>query len=464
MNASAPIFQAFNYSQFESQDLIAKAQETWGNFKIFVSQTFDGLIETGRALQNFYNECLNTGTNRKKVFYQWLESFGASRYIARTAMDLYNWFKDLDPRIQQLIRENVKSWKVSALRELRHLTTELLKEVVTSGKKTAAQVKQLIASDSKKTAKNTSGTTLYQDTDLNGMDESNCDVELVPGVRVVVKSKDWWNSSTGEITSVNKEDEFWVLLDNTRDQGSVTKDLFKRSQLEPEVKRDVTASAPSKKMYTEEELQARITEALATRELEEAELQQAKYKEMYDSASLSVRRDMAALEKHADKLAKEKEQLVAKLQQALEEIQRLQGLHVKNQQLEQRVDDLEKALLGATRDSWNNTLNKQAAKVINSYVEKALPLLISEVERLEGVVSAQEEEIIRWRQSFDNNAEATEIEKIIQEFGEIAENLGWNGWNRHGYRAVDGTLYKDISAITYFVSDLKLRQQAAFQN
>lgn len=301
------------------------------------------------------------------------------------------------------------------------MTIEVLKEVVTSGRKSAKQIKQLVVRDFKTPVHSSNGAS-YQDDNSNGADkiEFDCDVELAPGMKAVVKTNDAWNGST--------------------------------------------APASSKRMYTEEELQVKIAEALATKEKEEAEHKQAKYKEMYDSASLSVKKDMAALEKHADKLAKEKEQLAAQLQQALGEIQRLQGLNTKNQQLEQRVDDFEKALHGATRDSWNNTLNKQAVKVLNKEVEKALPLLISEVERLQGVVSAQEEEIIRWRQSFDNNAEATEIEKIVQEFGEIAETLGWNGWNRHGYRAVDGTLYKDISAITYFVSDLKLRQQAAFQN
>lgn len=468
MNASAPIFQAFDYSQFPNQDLIVKAQNTFGNLVGFVRQAFDGLIEIGSALSNFQDECLNTNKNGKKVFSKWLDSFGALRYVAKSAMDMYNWFKDLDPRIQQLIRENVQNWKISALRELRHLTIDVLKEVVTSGNKSVKQIKQLSARDSKNSVQNTNGTEPYQGDDSNGTElvefiESNSNVELVPGMRVVVRTNDAWNGSTGKITTIHKEDQFWVLLDHIADQGYATLNLYKRSQLEPEVK-IVVAPAPSKKMYTEEELQARIQETLATKELEEAELQQAKYKEMYDSAKNAVRRDMAALERHADNLAKQKEQLTAQLQQALEEIQRLQGLHVKNQQLEQRVNDLEKALLCANRNSWNNTLNKQAAKVINKEVEKALPLLISEVERLQGVVSAQEQEIIRWRQSYEPNAEAKEIEKIVQEFGEIAENLGWNGWNRHGYRAVDGTLYKDISAITYFVSDLKLRQQAAFQN
>lgn len=140
-----PFIQAFDYSQFQSQDLIIKAQETLGNFLSFVRQTFDGLIEIGQELQQIY-ECVRASCpDGKKVFKQWLDSknFGASSYIAKSAMQLYNWFKDLDPRIQRLIRENVQDWKVSALRHLKYLTDDLLEAVVTSGKKTAAQVKAI---------------------------------------------------------------------------------------------------------------------------------------------------------------------------------------------------------------------------------------------------------------------------------------------------------------------------------
>ncbi|MBW4600536.1 MAG: hypothetical protein KME29_13300 [Calothrix sp. FI2-JRJ7] len=455
MNASAPIFQAFNYFQFESQDLIAKAQETWGNFKIFVRQTFDALIETGRALQNLYDECLNIGTNSKKVFFQWLDSFGASRYIARAAMDLYNWFKDLDPRIQELIRENVQSWKVSALRQLRHLTTELLKEIVTSGKKTAAQVKQLIARDSKNLIK-TNGTT-YQDNDPddtvpaqnNGTEsiseveptKSNCVPELAPGMRVVVNSNDAWNGSAGIIMSIHKDSEFWVLLDHTVSQGMEIKDLLKSEQLVPEVKRVVTVSEPAveahgtldlrtrrapttNKTYSEAELEARIAEALATKEREIAELEQARYTEIRNAALEAAKREIIAAEQHARYMTQQKEQLTAQLYQATEEIHRLRALEVKNKQLEQRVSDLEKALEGANRDSWNNTLNKQAAKVLNSQVEKTVVLLTKKVDLLQNLnaelkqeladldafSSQQQQELDNYRRLFESNHQTSETQ------------------------------------------------------
>jgi hypothetical protein len=107
--STAPFVQAFNYSQFESQDLAHKASETLNEFKSFVRQTFDGIIEIGRKLQEIQDSCLVSCKNGKKVFKQWLDSkhWGGSIYIAKSAMQLYNWFKDLDPRLQRLIRENV---------------------------------------------------------------------------------------------------------------------------------------------------------------------------------------------------------------------------------------------------------------------------------------------------------------------------------------------------------------------
>ena len=94
--SKAPFVPTFNYSQFESQDLAYKANETLNEFKSFVRQTFDGIIEIGRKLQEIQDSCLVSCKNGKKVFKQWLDSkqfFGASTYIAKAAIQLYNWFK-----------------------------------------------------------------------------------------------------------------------------------------------------------------------------------------------------------------------------------------------------------------------------------------------------------------------------------------------------------------------------------
>lgn len=145
MYTTAPFTPAFDYSKFESQDLAQLASQTLGNFKSFLRQTFDGIIQIGQELQEIEQQCLALGKDGKKVFKQWLDSrnFGATIYVAKNAMQLYNWFKDLNPSLQRLIRSNVQDWKVSALRHLKHLTDDVIEAVVTTGKKTASQLKQL---------------------------------------------------------------------------------------------------------------------------------------------------------------------------------------------------------------------------------------------------------------------------------------------------------------------------------
>ncbi|WP_342745949.1 hypothetical protein [Brunnivagina elsteri] len=134
----------FDYSQFHKPELQNKAKNTLGEFFSFVRSTFDALIETGRVLQDLYYDCLAFCPKGKKVFEEWLKSddFGASRYIAKSAMEIYLWFNKLAPKVQNLLRQNVQNWSVSALRQLTKVSHDLVKELVRGGKKTALEVKQ----------------------------------------------------------------------------------------------------------------------------------------------------------------------------------------------------------------------------------------------------------------------------------------------------------------------------------
>jgi hypothetical protein len=122
----------FDYDRFAKPDLQAKAKSTLGSFFGFVRQTFDGLIGIGRSLQDFDFDCLAFCPNGKKVFSEWLASpdFGASRYIASSAMEVSAWFDKLPAKIQHLVRQNVQQWSVSALRQLTKASHDLVKELV----------------------------------------------------------------------------------------------------------------------------------------------------------------------------------------------------------------------------------------------------------------------------------------------------------------------------------------------
>jgi hypothetical protein len=128
---------SFDYSNFSKPELEQKAQATLSNFLGFVRQTFDGLLSVGRSLQDLYFDCIAFCPNGKKVFSEWLYSkdFGASRYIASSAMEISAWFDKLPPKVQRLVQQNVQQWSVSALHQLTKVSHDLLKELVRTGKK-----------------------------------------------------------------------------------------------------------------------------------------------------------------------------------------------------------------------------------------------------------------------------------------------------------------------------------------
>lgn len=151
--------------------------------------------------------------------------------------------------------------------------------------------------------------------------------------------------------------------------------------------------------------------------------------------------------------------LVKQLEASEQEIARLQSLNVENQRLQQRVTELENALLNASNDSWNNTFKVQAAKVVNKDVENTVVLLMTKVELLENSIKEKDALIAQMQQS-----SVPDSDSVISELGEVGETLGWNGWRRSGYRDSNGTLHKGISAISAFVSDLtrEFQQETAF--
>jgi hypothetical protein len=90
----------------------------------------------------------------------------------------------------------------------------------------------------------------------------------------------------------------------------------------------------------------------------------------------------------------------------------------------------------------NVGFNNQAAKVVNLEFEKTIEPLMSEVDRLNNVLSQKEQELVRLQMS-----KGQEPDAVVAEFGEIGERFGWSGWSSRGYRTEDGMLCTGISAI-----------------
>jgi hypothetical protein len=279
-------------------------------------------------------------------------------------------------------------------------------------------------------------------------------------MRIVVKSDDrGWTGYAGIIMSEWNND-FWVLLDHTVSQGMEVKHLFKPHQIQPEALHTVIKPASPKEMFTPAEVEQKIAEALTQREKEKAEEELGKFVEIRDAALKAAKEEIIAAQKHATQMEQAKHELIEQLIAKENELQSVKGLIDRNQQLQQRVKDLEKALEDSNKDSWGNTFNKQAAKVVNKELEKTIEPLMSEVERLNNVLSQREQQLTQLQaMSIKQQEELQQKSKsnsVIAEFGEIGENLGWNGWSEAGYRTKSGTLYTGIHALTAFISDLKV--------
>ena len=466
----------FDYTQFENPDLESKAKNAIGNFLGFVRQTFDSLLEQGQMLQAIYNDCIAKCPNGKKIFHAWLasEDFGASRFVAQSAMKIYAWFEKLQPKVQRLVRQNVQKWSVSALHELTKVSTDLVNELVSTGRKTAAQIKTV-------SQKNIGGKeTLKQGTNNSLTPPLNNSPipELAPGVRIVVTGDDrGWNGYSGVIVSQweeNNSAEWWVLLDYVQSQGCNTKHLFKSNQIQPEVTQS-TVQTNSTQMFTLAQVEEKIASAIAQHEKEKAEEELALFVEIRDAALKAANEELLAAQQHASALSQAKQELAQQLIIKERELEELRSLGMRNQQLEQRVVQLEKALENSKENRWGNTFNQQAAKVVNSELEKTITPLMSEVERLNGLLELRSKELaqlqaIRTKQQEELNVlqqqPASKSSEIFAQFGEIGERFGWVGWSRRGYRTASGILHTGLSAISAFVSDLtqeyNYQQEIAF--
>jgi hypothetical protein len=343
-----PVTYSFNYDRFAKPDLQAKAKSTLGNFFGFVRQTFDGLIEIGRSLQDFYFDCLAFCPNGKKIFSEWLAcpDFGASRYVAQSAMEISAWFDKLPAKVQRLVRQNVQQWSVSALRQLTKVSHDLVKELVRSGKKTAAQVKKEFGSARAKEGENLVGSHLsetvnemstslspslsrsqtltydpYEQEGSVGMGKEGKEnhipsllsaPELVPGMRIVVKEENTgWNGYSGIIMS-KRQDDFWVLLDHTIAQGMEVKHLLKPHQIELETQQPI-AKLTSQELFTAAQVEQKITDAIAQHNREKAEFEQGRFVEIRDAALQAAKQEIQSAQEHGRAIEQTKQKLIEQL-------------------------------------------------------------------------------------------------------------------------------------------------------
>jgi chromosome segregation ATPase len=263
-----------------------------------------------------------------------------------------------------------------------------------------------------------------------------------------------------------RQDDFWVLLDHTIAQGMEVKHLLKPHQIELETQQPI-AKTTSQELFTAAQVEQKVADAIAQHNHEKAESEQGRFIEIRDAALQAAKREIQAAQEYSRSLAQKNQDLLEQLAAKDSEIHSAilfqsrytNALQTKNRQLEKRVAELEKALENSSANNWGNTFNNQAAKVVNKELEKTISPLMSEVDRLNNVLSQKEQEIVRLQTGDtpegSSYRQRQESDAVLAEFGEIGERFGWSGWSRRGYRAASGMLCTGISAIAAFLSDLK---------
>ncbi|MCT7958986.1 hypothetical protein [Laspinema palackyanum] len=137
----------YDYSNLGSQELQTIALETLQQFFGFVHHTFVRGLEIGRSFRQILQELCeeNGSTEGAQLFDEWLESsdFGGSTWMARSLIQISEWFDGQRQRIQKLILNSVQSWSISAVKELTKISDEhLLVKLLKSGKQTVASIRQ----------------------------------------------------------------------------------------------------------------------------------------------------------------------------------------------------------------------------------------------------------------------------------------------------------------------------------
>lgn len=410
-------------------------------------------------------------------YYCLTDSFGASRYIAKSAMEISAWFDKQNPRIQRLIRNNVQNWSVSALRQLTKVSENLVKELVGSGKKTARDIKAAVEPTPAKAKKAVTSITNSQARNAQSEGENGAEsltdrfdehadeaIIFKAGVRVVVvNDNSGWSGCSGIIISDwdNRENSWWVLLDAVVAQGLDTKKLFKTEQLKPESLKVIKCDSSQKEyLFTEAQVEERVQIILAKREKEKAQEELARYVEIRDAALKAADEEISAQRLYAESMAKKAEELRSFLEALQEDIARVNSVQTENEQLKQRIQELENALLKSNENGWGNTFTKQAEKVINKNLaatiaplQAALSNKEEQIKSLSAIVEEQKQEIEALLSSSFAN-ESVKNNNVFALFGESIGQLGLSGWSRRGYCSRNGNRFTGVEAIIAFVEDL----------
>jgi len=130
-------------------EIQALAKKVRGQIFDFFRRTLRSIIEIGNYLKKIESEVKDVfGSKEGKArFKQWLSSPEGvgSPEVALSMMEITSWYFDLEPEMQRLIINKTETWSFAALKKLRGLSHELIKQLVKEEKQTVESIERAIA-------------------------------------------------------------------------------------------------------------------------------------------------------------------------------------------------------------------------------------------------------------------------------------------------------------------------------
>ncbi|NER28560.1 MAG: DNA (cytosine-5-)-methyltransferase [Symploca sp. SIO1C4] len=401
-NLSPSSSSQFDYAiHFSSTELAHKAKCTNSHFIAFARRTFKELVKIGSELWDVYEtSCRVLGASKgKKAFESWLASdeFGGSKYLAQVAMALSPWYKNLSLAMQKLVASKVNKWSLSALKLLPTLASDLVEKLVKEGKQTTKSIKCALDASQAKSKLKLGHRATEADWQLVS-EKFNITDDSLETLKLEALHSATTNPETGEVVVMTDDitralQAFGCNLSKVLPRHASSPENHERKEQgsreqgaggipsSPLPWNEVEQRSQSTEgLFSKEEVEAQITEAIARYQTEKKEEEIARLVEIRETALAQVQAEIQAIYASRDKHQKAYEQLQEQCSKLQQQLAQTQGLVQENQRLQQRIEDLEKALTSANENRWSNTFSQQAAKVVNKELADCIEPLQQQLE------------------------------------------------------------------------------------
>ncbi|NEO98755.1 MAG: DNA (cytosine-5-)-methyltransferase [Symploca sp. SIO2E9] len=424
----------FDYATyFSSPELADKAKCTNSHFIAFARRTFKELVKIGSQLWDVYEtSCRVLGASQgKKAFDVWLASdeFGGSKYLAQVAMVLSPWYKNLSPAMQKLVACKVNKWSLSALKLLPSLASDLVEKLVKEGKQTTKSIKCALDASQAKSKLTLGNRATEADWQLVS-EKFNITDESLETLKLEALHSAATNPETGEVVVMTDD-----ITRALQAFGCNVSKVLPRHASSPEslqgrgdtgTGRRGERRDASEQLFSKEEVEAQITEALARYQSEKKEEEIARLVEIREAALAQAQAEIQAIYASRDKHQKAYGQLQEQCSQLQQQLAQTQGLAEENQRLQQRIEDLEKALTSANENRWSNTFSQQAAKVVNKELTDCIEPLQQQLEEK----TAQVEKLAKQLEKYQKLALPLTDEQLFvgARVKVLTSPEGWSGY------------------------------------